>query len=526
MKKITLLILTILTAIPSWASVQNSLQANIESLPIIPRPQKVTAQSGVLTQEKALKVNAKIDKEMAPEAYVLEVTPRGIRVKAGSKKGVFYARMSLAQLQETGQDIPCMTIEDEPRFGYRGFMLDVSRHFFSVDEIKKFIDLMARYKMNVFHWHLTDDQGWRAEIKRYPLLTTIGATRADNYDTPIRKVVENGQTYWTGQGGKTGQPYGPYFYTQKEMREVVRYAAERHIDVLPEVDMPGHFVSALAAYPEFCCHPETAPKVWHDWGVSTDVMNVANPKAVEFAQNILTELFDIFPYPYIHIGGDECPTSQWENQPDCQARFKELGLKSYRELQTRFIKQMADFAATKGRTLYCWNESVTAQGADLDLMKQTGATIMSWHPCQEGVRKAVKLGLNAIVTEYHGKGGGYYINRKHCNEPGEPSGAGYGDDSVEGCYNYVPVQGEYTQEELARIKGVQATFWTEHVGSNEYLEYLALPRLICVAEAGWTSQDKKDWKNFRQRLTSHTKYLDAKGFVYARHWMENYIPRK
>lgn len=526
MKKIFLCIFTLLTTIIAWGSVLPEPSVRTETLPIIPMPRKVTHHEGVLVQNKVKKVKVKIDKTMAPEAYVLDINPKGIRVKAGSKQGAFYAQQSILQLQESGQDIPCMTIEDAPRFAYRGFMLDVSRHFFSVDEIKKFIDLMARYKMNVFHWHLTDDQGFRAEIKRYPLLTTIGATRTDNYDTPICKIEQNGQTYWTGQGAKTGKSYGPYFYTQKEMREVVRYAAERYIDVLPEVDMPGHFVSALAAYPEYSCHPESAPEVWHGWGVSNDVLNVANPKAVEFAQNILAELIEIFPYPYIHIGGDECPTSQWQNNMACQVLFQQQGLKNYRELQTRFIKQIADFVATKGRKLFCWNESVTAGGADLELMKQTDATIMSWHPCQEGVHKAVALGLNAIVTEYHGKGGGYYINRRQSNEPGEPSGAGYGDDTVEGCYNYIPIQGRYTQEELALIKGVQATFWTEHVGTNEYLEYLALPRLICVAESGWTPQENKDWKNFRQRLTTHTKWLDEKGFVYARHWMENYIPRK
>lgn len=498
----------------------------ITTTPIIPAPKKVTSMKGTLKEWSWDNIAESIDNSMAEEAYTLSISRKGISIKAGSEKGIFYARQSLTQLEEQSHTLPCMVIEDEPRFGYRGFMLDVSRHFFSVDEIKKILDVMARYKMNVFHWHLTDDQGWRAEIKRYPKLTTISATRSDNYDTPIHKVVENGQTYWTGTGMKTGQTYGPYFYTQDEMREVVAYAAERQIDVLPEVDMPGHFVAALAAYPEYCCHPETTPAVWSGWGVSRDVLNVANPQAVAFAQNILSELCDIFPYPYIHIGGDECPTEQWETNKLCQARYKELGLSSYRPLQSRFIKQIADFVTTKGKKLFCWNESVTAGGADLELMKQTGATIMSWHPCQAGVNKAISLGLPAIVTEYHGAGGGYYINRRQSNDPGEPSGAGAGDDSVEGCYNYIPVQGSYTAEQLALIKGVQATFWTEHVGTNEYLEYLALPRLICVAEAGWTEQNQKNWSYFRNRLTGHTKWLDEHHYVYGRHWMEGYVPRK
>lgn len=522
MKKTVLFILMTIATLCSWAA--DGTSGKGDSFNIIPIPKSVTVGEGVLNNWAWKDVRTSIDKTMGAEAYVLSITSDGIRIKAGSKKGAFYAQQTLKQLEEQSHSLPCITIEDEPRFEYRGFMLDVSRHFFTVDEIKKMIDLMARYKMNVFHWHLTDDQGWRAEIKRYPRLTTIGATRSDNHDTPIYKVEQNGQTYWTGKGGKTGLPYGPFFYTQKEMREVVRYAAERHIDVLPEVDMPGHFVAAMAAYPEFCCHPDKAPEVWAGWGVSTDVLNVANPEAVKFAQNILSELCKIFPYPYIHIGGDECPVNQWKENALCQARYEELGLKNYRALQTHFIKQISDFVGKKGKKLICWNESITADGADLDMMKQTDATIMSWHPCQAGVRKALNLGLPAIVTEYHAAGGGYYINRRQSNDEGEPSGAGYGDDSVEGCYNYVPVQGDYSPEQLSLIKGVQGTFWTEHVGSNEYLEYLALPRLVCVAEAGWSQQDQKNWPDFRARLTSHTAWLDAHKYVYARHWMEGYIP--
>lgn len=474
--------------------------------------------------------------ELAPEGYVMDITGQGVSIQASTADGVYYAMQSLMRLLppnvilgKRGHEgvvyaLPVSHIEDEPRFAYRGFMLDVSRHFFTIEQVKKMIDLMAIYKMNVFHWHLTDDQGWRAEIKQYPLLTTVGAERKSSYDTPITRIEENGQVYWTGEGAQTGRKYGPFYYTQEEMREVVRYAAERHIDVLPEVDMPGHFVAALHAYPEYCCHPDWAPEVWINGGISADVLNVANPEAVQFAKNIITELCDIFPYPYFHIGGDECPTTQWESNALCQVKLEELGKSSYRALQTEFIREINEHLATLGKKMFCWNESVTESGADLDLMKQSGATIMCWNPCQSGAAKAASLGLNAIITEWGS--GCYYINRKQSNDYGEPTAAGSGNDIVSATYNYVPVPSNVSAEQAKYYMGVQATFWTEHVSSNEYLEYLALPRFMCVAEAGWTPQEKKDWSSFVRRMTIDTELLDLGGYVYARHWMEDYVPRQ
>ena len=473
---------------------------------------------------------------LAAEGYILNITQEGVTIEASTADGVYYAMQSLMRLLPAnvilGQEgaegtvyaLPVARIEDEPRFSYRGFMLDVSRHFFTIEQVKKMIDLMAIYKMNVFHWHLTDDQGWRAEIKQYPKLTTIGAERRSSYDTPITRIEENGQVYWTGEGAQTNRPYGPFYYTQEEMREVVRYAAERHIDVLPEVDMPGHFVAALHAYPEYCCHPDWAPQVWINGGVSQDVLNVANPEAVQFAKNIITELCDIFPYPYFHIGGDECPTTQWKSNALCQEKLKQLGKSSYRALQTEFIREINEHLATLGKKLFCWNESITDGGADLDLMKQSGATIMCWNPCQGGAAKAAELGLNAIITEWGS--GCYYINRRQSNDYGEPTAAGGGGDNVAATYNYVPVPSSVSADKAKYYIGVQATFWTEHVSSNEYLEYLALPRFMCVAEAGWTPQEKKDWRSFVRRMTIDTEMLDLGGYIYARHWMDDYVPRQ
>lgn len=474
--------------------------------------------------------------ELTPEGYVMDITEGGVSIQASTADGVYYAMQSFMRLLppnvilgkrgngSTVYALPVSRIEDEPRFAYRGFMLDVSRHFFTIEQVKKMIDLMAIYKMNVFHWHLTDDQGWRAEIKQYPLLTTIGAERRSSYDTPITRIEENGQVYWTGEGAQTGRKYGPFYYTQEEMRDVVRYAAERHIDVLPEVDMPGHFVAALAAYPQYSCHPSYAPEVWINGGISSDVLNVADPEAVQFAKNIITELCDIFPYPYFHIGGDECPTTQWESNALCQEKLKQLGKSSYRALQTEFIREINAHLASLGKKMFCWNESITESGADLDMMRQSGATIMCWNPCQSGAAKAASLGLNAIITEWGS--GCYYINRKQSNDYGEPTAAGSGNDFVSATYNYVPVPSNVSEDQAKYYMGVQATFWTEHVSSNEYLEYLALPRFMCVAEAGWTPQEKKDWRSFVRRMTIDAEMLDLGEYIYARHWMDDYVPRQ
>lgn len=466
-------------------------------------------------------IRLKLSKKTAPEGYVLNIQKNGIVIEASTLDGYFYGFQSLKKLLPAhvmagalatdvkDYKLPIVKINDEPRFAYRGFMLDVSRHFHPVSEIKRILDIMAAYKMNVFHWHLTDDQGWRAEIKRYPRLTTIGAKSQNCRVTDMEKG-----TYWTNE------PYGPYFYTQDEMREVVAYASERHIDVLPEVDMPGHFVAALASYPEYSCDPRGQHNVLtHQGGVWEDVLNVGNPKAVEFAKNILEELCNIFPYPYIHIGGDECPTAAWEKNEECQALYQQLGIDSYRKLQSHFINDISKFVQSKGKHLFVWNESVTCEGADLDVIRNSGSTVMSWHPCQKGARMAAELGLNTIVTEYHSKTGGYYINRRQSKE--DPyDGAGYGDDTVRGCYEYVPVPEDVPADLQKYYKGIQATFWSEWVSNNQYLEYLALPRLICVAEAAWSPQSKKIWDDFKLRLIHDLPYLDYGKYNYAKHWID------
>ncbi|MCH5182284.1 MAG: beta-N-acetylhexosaminidase [Prevotellaceae bacterium] len=455
---------------------------------------------------------------MGSEGYRLVVKADGVTISANTAAGYFYAFQTIkkvlpsnvmagvADTSVTAYRLPLMTIDDSPRFRYRGFMLDVSRHFFDVAQIKRMLDVMACYKLNRFHWHLTDDQGWRAEIKKYPKLTTVGATAPNT----LRNTFDNGE-YWTNE------PYGPYYYTQDEMREVVAYAKKLHIEVIPEIEMPGHFAAAATAYPEFSCSPNGSHSVWSNGGISTDAINVANPAAVQFSKDVLAELIEIFPYEYIHIGGDECPTSAWENNAECQALYKKLGLTSYRQLQNIFNKEINDFISEKGRRLIVWNEAITASGADTQLMSELGVTVMSWSPAVAGARKAAELGLDNIFTPY----GPYYINRVQSTNPGEPVGAGNGADNVQSTYSQEPIPSDISAAMAAHYTGVQGTFWCEHVDDPSMLEYLALPRLIAIAETGWTPRENKNFEDFCVRISADSVMLNYNGYNYGRHYMIN-----
>lgn len=441
--------------------------------------------------------------------YTLNVTADGVTIQAKDVLGLFYALQSVKKIlppnvmagvadpSVSAYTLPVVSITDEPRYAYRGFMLDVARHFFTVEEVKRMIDVMSYYKMNAFHWHLSDDQGWRVEIKKYPKLTSVGSIAPNSRFTDMDECTQ----YWINR------PYGPYFYTQDEIKEVVAYAAARHIDVIPEIDMPGHFCAALAAYPEFSCTPEGSHSVQTDGGIFSDVLNVANPEAVQFTKDVLDELMELFPYEYLHIGGDECPTTAWESNAECQAAYAEKGLTSYRQLQTLFIKELSDHVKAKGRKLAVWNEAITASGADTDMMKETGATVYCWTSPEAAVSKASQLGLPSIYTPW----GPYYINRKQGNSSTDPPGAGDGTDHVQKTYSTTPP--------TATSLGVQGTFWTEHVSDREYMEWLALPRLIAVAEAGWTPQANKDFADFQKRMTADTTLLNYGGYRYCKYYM-------
>ena len=452
-----------------------------------------------------------VDEYMGKEAYRLSVTPKRINIAAAMPAGFFYAFQTLKQLMprnvmagvydESVEEwsVPAVFIVDEPRFSWRGFMLDEGRHFYGKEEIKKIIDVMSAYKMNRFHWHLTEDQGWRIEIKKYPKLTEIGAWRDS-------KVCA-----W-GDVKPDGERYGGY-YTRKDIKEVVEYAKQRFVEIVPEVDIPGHSQAAVASYPEFlACDPENKHDVWLWQGVSGDVINVANPQAVQFAKDVIDELTEMFPFGYIHLGGDECPTHKWERNAECQALLKEIGSTNYRDLQIHFYKQLKDHIAQKPvekqRKLIFWNEVLHGNTASLG----DDITIMAWIGADGAAKDAAQRGMNTILSPQIP----YYINRKQSDLPTEPHSQGYGTETVERVYDYKPMNNVPTELQ-DKYMGVQANFWTEWVVEPEVVQYLILPRLAAVAEAGWSNAERRDYKSFLERLQGEQVYYRLLGVDYGKH---------
>ncbi len=492
---------------------------------------RATKLQAVVTHTEAnANVHVSLNASLPREGYTLTVNAEGVKVAAAHPDGLFYAFQTIKKLLPTNvmagvartgsYALPYVDIADEPRFEYRGFMLDVCRHFFTVAEVKRMLDVMSYYKMNKFHWHLTEDQGWRIEMPKWPKLTTIGATAPNARMTDYKAKSE----YWYNK------PYGPYFYTIEELKEVVAYAKALHIDVIPEVEMPGHFSAVNTAYPELSCWPTGAHSVAETGGVYSDVLNVASPYAEQFYKDVIDLLAEVFPYELIHIGGDECPTSAWVNNDLCQAKVEELGLtgsnneQKFRKLQSWFTKQVADYAASKGKKIACWNETITSGGSDLDMVKSTGVTIYGWYPADNAMTQAANLDLPCVYTPYSSTAadkGSFYINRKQ--DPNDPPANGNTYDTVDKVYNTTP----FTTQALAKpalCRGVQGTFWTERVSDREYMEWLALPRLLAIAEIGWTPQAKKSWTSFRKRMSLDRELLDYNGYAYSPHFMEETAP--
>ena len=449
--------------------------------------------------------------DMSDEEYSLDVRENFIFVEASKPAGFFYAFQTLKQLMPRNVmagvpdsdikewSIPAVVIEDAPRFSWRGFMLDEGRHFYGKEEIMKIIDVMSAYKMNRFHWHLTEDQGWRIEIKKYPKLTEVGAWRDS-------KVCA-----W-GDVKPDGIRYGGY-YTREDIKEVVEYAKERFVEIVPEVDIPGHSQAAVASYPEFlACDPENKHDVWLWQGVSGDVINVANPLAVQFAKDVIDELTEMFPFGYIHLGGDECPTAKWERNAECQALLKEIGSANYRDLQILFYKQLKDHIAQKPaeqqRKLIFWNEVLHGNTESLG----DDITIMAWIYADGAAKDAAKRGMNTILSPQIP----YYINRKQSDLPTEPHSQGYGTETVERVYDYKPMN-DVPEELQGKYMGVQANFWTEWVVEPEVVQYLMLPRLAAVAEAGWSAAEKRDYNSFLSRLQGEQVYYRLRGVDYGKH---------
>lgn len=435
-----------------------------------------------------------------PEAYQLKVDASQVVISSPSEAGVFYGIQTLRKAVDVAEgsnvELPAVEINDQPRFGYRGMMLDVGRHFFSMDEIKTYIDMMALHNINRFHWHLSEDQGWRIEIKKYPKLTEIGSMRKETV------IGHNSGKY-------DGKPYGG-FYTQEQAKEIVAYAAERYITVIPEIDLPGHMQAALAAYPELGCTGGPY-EVWTQWGVSDNVLCAGNDQTIQFIKDVLAEIVEIFPSEYIHVGGDECPKDKWKTCPKCQARIKALGLKSDNKhtkeerLQSYVIHEAEEFLNSKGRKMIGWDETLEGGLAP-------NATVMSWRGEAGGI-EAAKQHHDVVMTPNTYLYFDYYQSKDTETEP--MAIGGY--LPMERVYSYEPMPKSLSPEEQKYIVGVQANLWTEYIPDFKQVQYMVLPRMAALCESQWCAPEKKNYEAFLQRVSRLIDIYAKNGWNYATH---------
>lgn len=435
-----------------------------------------------------------------PDAYSLTVTETRITIEGSSGAGVFYGTQTLRKSIPIGKKnskimFPAVNLQDYPRFQYRGAMLDVSRHFFSPEFVKKYIDILALHNLNRMHWHLSDDQGWRIEIKKYPKLTSVGSQRKETVIGRNSSVSD-------------GTPYGG-FYTQEQIKDIVDYANQRFITIVPEIDLPGHMLAALTAYPELGCTGGPY-EVGTKWGVYDDVLCVGNEKTFTFLEDVFTELIELFPSKYIHIGGDECPKVRWQSCPKCQAKIKELGLtkddkhSAEEKLQSYCISRMEKFLNSKGRSIIGWDEILEGGLAP-------NATVMSWRGVEGGIA-AAKQGNDVIMTPTSHLYFDYYQTKDTKNEPLAFGGL----VTLDKVYDFNPIPDELVGNERKHIIGVQANLWTEYIATPEHVEYMILPRLAALSEVQWTEPEKKDYKTFMSRLFTMTKLYDKLGYNYSK----------
>ena len=453
----------------------------------------------------------KMDPQMGKEAYKINITKNAVKVYASSLNGVNYAIQTLKQMlpveifgkaEAAGSDwtIQCAKINDEPRFGYRGMHLDVSRHFFNKDEVKRYLDIMEVHKLNTLHWHITDDQGWRLEIKKYPRLTEVGSIRNK---TLIGHLFEGGKYDNTRYGEGC-------WYSQEDVKEILEYAAAKGITVIPEIDLPGHMLAALAAYPELGCTGGPY-EVWGMWGVADDVLCAGKEETMLFLEDVLAEVCELFPAEYIHIGGDECPKVRWETCPHCQAKIAELGLKDTDEfqaehyLQSYVMTRMTNFLSEKGKKIIGWDEILEGEVAE-------DAIVMSWRGVAGGLQ-AVRMGNEAIMTPNTF----YYLDYyQSLDQENEPLAIG-GYLPVEKCYSYEPFTANMTDEEKARVLGVQANLWTEYIATADHLHYMLLPRMAALSEVQWCQPQTKSWERFYDSADDFCSIYDVMGYKYGTH---------
>lgn len=462
----------------------------------------VASENDVITRDV---ISIVIDREfaIAPEGYFLSITPDRLVIKASTVTGAFWACQTVRQLMPTRVEnhaqgvekviaIPCVTITDAPRFSYRGLHLDVARHMFSVEFIKKYIDVMAAYKLNTFHWHLTDDQGWRIEIKGYPKLQQIAAYRNETlvgHNKAVPPVFD-------------GIRYGGY-YTQEEIKEVVEYARQRHITIIPEIELPGHCLAALAAYPELGCTGGPYQSATR-WGIFDDVYCAGNEKVFAFLEDVLAQVMELFPSTYIHIGGDEVRKQRWKACSKCQERIQSEKLRDEHELQSYFIQRIERFINSKGRTIIGWDEILEGGLAP-------HATVMSWRGIQGGIQ-AARLHHQVIMTPCPP----LYFDYYQSQSPDEPL-AIRGYSTLKDVYEYEPIPQELDAQEARYIIGVQANVWTEYIQTTPHVEYMTYPRAIALAEIAWSRAESKNYDDFVNRLKRNRTHLQAMHVYYARY---------
>jgi hexosaminidase len=480
---------------------------------LVPRPVSLVERKGTFRiSSRAIAqagsadspVSVRIDPaHLPPEGYRLSVAPEGISIVAGGDAGAFHARTTLLQLVPPGAlassraglerpwPVPCVEIVDHPRFSWRGLMLDTCRHFFPVEFVKKFIDTLAFHRMNVFHWHLTEDQGWRIEIRRHPELTDVGAWRSG---TLIGRL--SGEGPWEFDGVRHGG-----FYTRSEVRDVVDYAAERHVTVVPEIEMPGHAQAALAAHPELSCTGGPF-EVSRTWGIHEEVFCAGSDAVFSLLEDVIDEVAALFPGPFFHIGGDECPKARWKACPKCQARMRAEGLADEDALQSWFIRRIERMVTARGKRLVGWDEILEGGLAP-------NATVMSWRGVEGGI-EAARQGHDVVMSP-----------TTHCyldyQQASAPSGEPIAFDAylpLEKVYSYEPVPAELTPEQGRHVLGVQGNLWTEYIATPERAEYMSWPRACALAEAGWSPGGARDWGDFRVRLAAHLPRLDVLGVRY------------
>ncbi len=430
----------------------------------------------------ALRLSLVADADANPESYRLQVDARGIELSAPATAGLFYGLQTLRQLAPPGSNsIAAIRIADAPRFGYRGLMLDVGRHLFPLEFLKRQIDLMARYKFNAFHWHLTEDQGWRLQIKRYPRLTSVGAWRKESQ---VGRYTDN----YVGDG----QPYGG-FYTQKQARELVDYAKARHVTIIPEIELPGHTVAALAAYPHLACTPGPF-EVRTRWGVDDNVL-CPSEQTFEFITHVLDEVMEIFPSTHIHLGGDEAPITRWKSSPLAQEIIRREGLKDEHALQGWFLRRVEAHVNARGRQIIGWDEI-------LDGAPSRTATVMSWRGMDGGIR-AAREGHDVIMSPVD------YAYFDYCQADPAHEPPCFGNHlPLHKVYQFEPVPETLTAVQARHVLGGQANLWTEHIKTTDHAEYMLWPRALAMAEVLWSPREARDWESFRARVVAHLAVLD------------------